>query len=76
MSDDFIDDLFKEIVMNCRQLKVYSVEDYRVVQSMSYPAPILSMAMSASVVIDHAYLTHPLTYGAHFSQQTVIWLLA
>jgi U3 small nucleolar RNA-associated protein 15 len=29
-----------------RQLKVYSVEDYRVIHSMSYPAPVLSMAMS------------------------------
>ncbi len=32
--------------VHCRQLKVYSVEDYRVVQSISYPAPILSMGMS------------------------------
>lgn len=29
-----------------KQLKVYSVEDYRVVQSMSYPSPILSVGMS------------------------------
>ncbi|XP_064390591.1 U3 small nucleolar RNA-associated protein 15 homolog [Halichondria panicea] len=31
-----------------KQLKVYSVEDYRVVQSISYPAPILSIGMSPS----------------------------
>lgn len=30
----------------CRQVKVYSVQDYRVLHSMSYPAPVLSMAMS------------------------------
>ena len=29
-----------------RQLKVYSIEDYSVIQSMSYPAPVLSVAMS------------------------------
>ena len=34
----------------CRQLKVHSVEDYRVLQSISYPAPILSVAMSVSVL--------------------------
>lgn len=33
----------------CRQVKVYSVQDYKVVHSMSYPVPILSMAMSVSV---------------------------
>ena len=31
-----------------RQLKVYSVEDYHVIHSMSYPAPVLSMTMSVS----------------------------
>jgi U3 small nucleolar RNA-associated protein 15 len=29
-----------------KQLKVYSVEDYRVIHNMSYPAPVLSLAMS------------------------------
>ena len=42
----------------CRQLKVYSVEDYRVVQSMSYPAPILSMAMSVSTVTLDSIMIH------------------
>ena len=59
----------------CRQLKVYSVEDYRVVQSISYPAPILSMAMSVS----HSEST--LAYCSKaiisfFSLQIVIWWLA
>lgn len=31
-----------------RLVKVYSVEDYRVVHSLSYPAPVLSLAMSVS----------------------------
>ena len=35
----------------CRQLKVHSVEDYRVLQSISYPAPILSIGMSVSMLI-------------------------
>ena len=34
-----------------RQLKVYSVEDYHVMHSMTYPAPILSMAMSVSGIV-------------------------
>lgn len=36
------------VLSHCRQVKVYSMQDYRVVHSMSYPAPILSMAMSVS----------------------------
>lgn len=46
----------------CRQLKVYSVEDYRVLQSISYPAPILSMAMSVS---SRGRVDRPLTTPTH-----------
>eukprot|EP00731_Ephydatia_muelleri_P016638 Em0009g1062a len=31
-----------------RLVKIYSVEDYRVVHSMTYPAPVLSLAVSAT----------------------------
>ena len=34
------------ILFSTRHLKVYNIEDYRVIESFTYPAPILSVAMS------------------------------
>ena len=39
-------------IMN-RQVKVYAIEDYHVKSSMSYPAAILSMAISVCPIICH-----------------------
>ena len=46
-----------------RQVKVYAIEDYHVKCSMSYPAAILSMAISVCVVYICMYIhTHTHMY--------------
>ncbi len=54
-----------------RQVKVYSVEDYKVIHSMSYSAPVMSMGMSVSVVALNMTLRCD---GVIFSLQTATWL--